>query len=293
MKKFLKQAYRKSIRVASKGLPDVVLFHGALLLRRFGLGLKNVSAPAAAQRVADFLFYNLRHMRPGLARARLRRDKFFIQLNDPCQYDLVLGIHEPAVVNWVASNLKKGMTFFDVGTNVGYYTVLGSRLVGQSGRVIALEPNPEVLAILRRNIEVNLLGNVRVIYGAASGTCGPVKLGLGRSTSYSTGLHCEDAVDWIEVPGYSLDALANKLDVGSIELVKLDVEGAEAEAIEGMSAILSAKRPKVIMELHGSVYGGFDHPAVQKLKNSGYAVRNITRFHVVGEPTRTRECLLP
>jgi FkbM family methyltransferase len=290
LKEFLKKTYRQAIRAVSYGLPDVALFHGALLLRKFGLGIKSVAAPAAVQRVMDFLFYNLRYMRPGFARAYLSRDQFFIQLNDPCQYDLVLGIHEPEVVDWIVADLKEGMTFFDVGTNVGYYTLLGARRVGPSGRVIALEPDPEVLAVLRRNIEVNMLHNVQVVHGAASGICRQVKLGLGRSTSYSTGLYCEDAVHWIEVPGYSLDAVVDKLDIASIDLVKLDVEGAEVEVLEGMSTILRAKQPKVIMELHGRIDGTHAHPAVQKLKSAGYGVRHISRNHIVGEPMRTGEC---
>jgi FkbM family methyltransferase len=284
LKEFLKASYRGGVRIISYGLPSIVLFHSSLLLRRFGLGLKHVSAPAAVQRVTDFFLYNLRYMRPGLVRADLRGDKFLIQLNDPCQYDLVLGIHEPEVVESIVSSLKEGMTFLDVGTNVGYYTLLGARCVGTSGKVVALEPDPEVLAVLRRNIETNMLENVQVVHGAASGTCGRAKLGRARSSSYSTGLYCEDAATWIEVPRYSLDAVVSELEIGAIDLVKLDVEGAELEVIEGMSTILRVNRPMVIMELHGHPDGVKAHPAIQKLKHAGYNVRHISRNHVVGEP---------
>lgn len=287
MKEFLKTSYRQGVRILSYGLPDVVLFHISLLLRRFGLGLKYVSAPAAIQQVTDFLFYNLRYMRPALVRTRLRGEPFLIQLNDPCQYDLVLGIHEPEVVEWIASDLKEGMTFVDIGPNVGYYTLLGARCVGTSGKVVALEPDPEVLAILRRNIEVNRVGNVQVVHGAASESCGRARLGRARSSSYSTGLYCQDAADWIEVPRYSLDAVINELGIGAVDLVKLDVEGAELEVIEGMSEILRVNRPKVIMELHGRIDGTETQPPVQKLKRAGYTVRHISRNHIVGEPTLT------
>jgi FkbM family methyltransferase len=227
-------------------------------------------------------------MRPALVRTRLRGEPFLIQLNDPCQYDLVLGIHEPEVVEWILSDLKEGMTFVDIGPNVGYYTLLGASCVGISGKVVALEPDPEVLAILRRNIEINMLGNVQLVYGAASEACGRAKLGRARSSSYSTGLYCQDAVDWIEVPRYSLDAVINELGIGAVDLVKLDVEGAELEVIEGMSKILRVNRPKVIMELHGHLNGTETQPAVQRLKRAGYTVRHISRNHIVGEPTLTR-----
>ena len=280
----MKTSYRESVRILSYGLPDVALFHGSLLLRRFGLGLKHVSAPFAVQRVTDFLFYNLRYMRPGLVRTRLRGEPFLIQLNDPCQYDLVLGIHESEVVEWMVSDLKEGMTFLDVGPNVGYYTLLGARCVGTSGKVVALEADPEVVAILRQNIEINGVSNVQLVHGAASEACGRAKLGRARSSSYSTGLYCEDAVDWIEVPRYSLDAVVDQLGVGAVDLVKLDVEGAELEVVAGMAKILKVNRPKVIMELH-HLDGKGTQSAVQKLKSAGYTVRHISRNHIVGEPT--------
>lgn len=287
MKEFLKTSYRQGVRILSYVFPDVVLFHGSLLLRRFGLGLKYVSAPAVVQRATDFFFYNLRYMQPGLVRTRLRGETFVIQMNDPCQYDLVLGIHEPEVVEWIESELKEGMTFVDIGPNVGYYTLLGSRCVGTSGKVVALEPDPDVLAILRRNIEINRVGNVQLIHGAASESCGRAKLGRARSSSYCTGLYCEDAVDWIDVPRYSLDALINELGIGAVDLVKLDVEGAELEVIEGMSQLLRVNHPRLIMELHGPLEGTETQPAAQKLKQAGYTVRHISRNHIVGEPTLT------
>src|SRR5215469_5702807 len=145
----LKSIYRTALRSLSPGLPNEALFRGLVLLRKFGLSLKRVGAPTLLQRAADFLFYNTCHMRPAIVEGRIRGDRFFIQLNDPCHYDLLLGIHEAEVEKWIASELKDGMIFFDIGANIGYYTLLGSRCVGSSGRVVALEPNPIVAAILR------------------------------------------------------------------------------------------------------------------------------------------------
>jgi FkbM family methyltransferase len=288
LKEFLKASYRQGVRILSSGFPDGVLFHGSLLLRKFGLGLKRVSAPAAIQRAADFFFYNLRYMRPGLVRTRLRGEPFLIQLNDPCQYDLVLGLHEPEVSEWIASCLKQGMTFLDIGPNVGYFTLLAAKCVGPSGKVVALEPDPGVLAVLQRNIEINGAGNVQVVHGAASEFCGRAKLGRARSSSYSTGLYCADAVDWIDVPRYSLDGLISELGIGAVDLVKLDVEGAELEAIEGMSEILKANRARVIVELHDRPGQTETQAVMQKLECAGYMVRPISRNHIIGEPTPRR-----
>ncbi len=281
----LKSIYRTALRSLSRGLPNAVLFRGSVLLRKFGLRLKRVGAPPLLQKAADFLFYNTCHMRPAIVEGRIRGDRFFIQLNDPCQYDLLLGIYEVKVKQWITSELKEGMIFFDIGANVGYYTLLGARCVGSSGRVVALEPNPIVAAILRRNTHINSMKNVEIVQGAASRACGNVRLGRAGSSSYASGLHCENPVDWIEVRGYSLDALASELQIPAVDLVKLDVEGAEVETIEGMTKILDVDRPKVLMELH-SHFGTADlHPAVQKLKNAGYIIRSISENHVIADPT--------
>ena len=281
----VKSIYRTALRSLSRGLPNAILFRGAVLLRKFGLRLKRVGAPTLLQKAADFLFYNTCHMRPAIVEGRIRGDRFFIQLNDPCQYDLLLGIHEAEVEQWITSELKDGMIFFDIGANIGYYTLLGSRCVGSSGRVVALEPNPIVAAILRRNTHINSMKNVEIIQGAAFRACGNVKLGRVGFSSYASGLYCENPVDWIEVRGYSLDALASELKIPAVDLVKLDVEGAEVETIEGMTKILDVDRPKVLMELHGHLGKADLHPAVQKLKNAGYTIRSISENHVIADPT--------
>jgi FkbM family methyltransferase len=224
-------------------------------------------------------------MRPAIVEGRIHGDRFFIQLNDPCQYDLLFGIYEVKVKQWITSELKEGMIFFDIGANVGYYTLLGSRCVGSSGRVVALEPNPIVAAILRRNTHINSMKNVEIVQGAASRACGNVRLGRAGSSSYASGLYCENPVDWIEVRGYSLDALASELQIPAVDLVKLDVEGAEVETIEGMTKILDVDRPKVLMELHSHFDTVDLHPAVQKLKNAGYTIRSISENHVIAGPT--------
>lgn len=281
----LKSSYRVAVRTLSRALPDTILFRSVVLLRKFGLGLKRAGVPPRLQKAVDFLFYNLCHMRPAIVETQLRGHRFFIQLNDPCQYDLLLGIHEPRVEQWIKSNLEDGMIFFDIGANIGYYTLLGARCVGRSGRVVALEPNPTVAAILRRNTEINSLKNVEIVQGAASRACGNVKLGRAGSSSYASGLYCESPIDWIEVRGYSLDALASELQIPAVDLVKLDVEGAEVETIEGMTKILDVDRPKVLMELHSHFGTADSHPAVQKLKNAGYSIRSISENHVIADPT--------
>ena len=87
------------------------------------------------------------------------------------------------VLQWMDTELKEGMTFLDIGANVGYYTLLGARLVAKSGKVIALEPDPDpsVATILRTNFKLNSLERVRVVQGAACATRGIVRFGRSGS----------------------------------------------------------------------------------------------------------------
>lgn len=77
-----------------------------MLLRKFGLGLKRAGVPPRLQKAADFLFDNLCHMRPAFVETQLRGDCFFIQLNDPCQYDLLLGMQRPRLNNGLPRSSK-------------------------------------------------------------------------------------------------------------------------------------------------------------------------------------------
>lgn len=288
IKSVVKFTSRATIRTLSYLLPKVVLFRGSLLLRRFDLALKRIGAPPPVVKVADFLFYSLYSMRPALVVGRIWHQKFFIRMNDPCHYDLLLELHEPEVVEWLSTQLKKGMTFLDIGANIGFYTLLAAQRVGTSGTVVALEPDPDVVAVLRQNIDANALCNAHLVQGAAYRTCGNVRLGRSLASSWFSGLYYEKADGWIEVPAYALDSLVRELGVGRVDLVKLDVEGAEVEVLEGMHRILCEDRPKLLVELHQSSEAGDAHPVTNQLKKAGYSVRLLTERHVIAEPAEFR-----
>jgi hypothetical protein len=81
-----------------------------------------------------------------------------------------------------------------------------------------------------------------------------------------------------------LDRLAAESDVPHVDLIKLDVEGAEIETIEGMRGILRGRRTKVMMELHNYSPGADSSPAVKELEKAGYSIRFVSDSHVIAEP---------
>lgn len=161
------------------------------------------------------------------------------------------------------SLLRPGDVFADVGSNVGYYSLLASQLVGPQGHVHALEPAPATYAMLRRNLELNDVGNVTAVPVAAGASDGRAQLFGARPGN--TGTSSFRRVSNALVPGgevgdasteVEVRALASMLPQAELErlrAVKIDVEGYEAEVLRGLEPIFdSGLRPALIVEIHAS-----------------------------------------
>lgn len=152
----------------------------------------------------------------------------------------------------MASVLSDGSVFVDVGAHIGYYTLQASKLVGHSGTVIAVEPNPPTAAALRRNIALNGFTNIKMHEVAC--TDKPTRLRLfaapGMYSMWSSlSARTASVEQGIEVTGIKLDSILNSERLQRLDLVKIDVEGAEMLVLRGMNDSLIAFHPKLILEL--------------------------------------------
>jgi FkbM family methyltransferase len=179
----------------------------------------------------------------------------------------VLGTAEPEVTSFLATNIRPNDVVFDLGANVGYFTLVAAQLVRPSGRVVAVEPLPSNVAALRRNVELNKLENVTVVEAAVSNSEGTASLALGDSDQ-SSSLILQRGATSIEVPTVTIDGLVRSLDVEP-SLIKMDVEGAELGVIEGGANTLSTARPTVLCELHTD-RPSFSLPVPSALDAMGY-----------------------
>src|SRR5262249_27771794 len=102
------------------------------------------------------------------------------------QYIYYFGVWEPHITSWIRSSLRPGDSFIDVGANIGYYSLLASRLVGQYGSVVAIEASPKTFLELQTNLTLNKIYNVRAVNLAASDCRG--KLKIFRGHEHNTGL---------------------------------------------------------------------------------------------------------
>jgi FkbM family methyltransferase len=148
------------------------------------------------------------------------------------------GEYEPQLTAYLRENLRPGMTFVDIGANVGYFSVLASRLVGPEGAVIAVEPGPANVALLRSNLWRNGCANATVLPIAAHVRRGHAQMVLSSGGGSGNWLQ-EGQVDdpAVLVPCAPLDDLLGDMPV---DIVKCDAEGSDVFAIMGMRKAIAA-----------------------------------------------------
>lgn len=148
-------------------------------------------------------------------------------------------IWEPFETAVITKRVRPGDVVLDVGANIGYYTLLLSKLVGPTGHVFAFEPDPENFAFLTRNVAANKSANVTLVQKAVSNHTGPLQLYLdeenkGDHRTYDS----HDGRTFITIEGVRLDDYFHDR-TGPIDFIKMDIQGAEAAAVSGMEAVLT------------------------------------------------------
>ena len=148
--------------------------------------------------------------------------------------------YEPVTCRSFDEHLHSGMTVVDVGAHIGFFASKAARIVGPNGQVIAIEPSPENLPFLRRNTARNGSGNVAIHNVAASGETGRRTFNITGSSDSNGFYHhpLTHTVETFEVETVRLDDLIE----GPVDAVKIDVEGAELEVLDGMERLLQENR---------------------------------------------------
>jgi FkbM family methyltransferase len=174
------------------------------------------------------------------------------------------GVWEPGLTALVRKRLRPGGTFVDVGANVGYYTLLAAKLVGPSGRVIAFEPVPAVFELMRRGVEAN--GFRQGIYleqKALSNKRGTLELYLSDTNRGDNSIVPTPGVSHLNVPALTLDEY---LGTGHpVDFIKMDIEGGEGFALEGMQQTLRSN-PGIDLAMEFSPWS---------LERAGYSPKHL------------------
>ena len=164
-----------------------------------------------------------------------RREKFFWT-----------GTHERGVQQALCEILKPGMVFWDVGANIGFFSLIASRCVGAAGRVHAFEPMHANRKRLAKNLAINGSGNVTIHDCALAASSGEAVLHSHYSSLMWTLVAERGHREGIAVRCETLDELAERL--GAPDLIKVDTEGNELEVLRGGIRLLSSKTPSILYE---------------------------------------------
>jgi FkbM family methyltransferase len=183
------------------------------------------------------------------------------------------GTLEMSVQEAMKRLLAEGEVFYDVGANVGFFSLAGARHVGPAGAVYAFEPVPENAAAIRASAGLNGLSNLEVVEKAAGRTSGRDRLLLVEDLSWShlesQGWHPRTR-DTLEIEIVAIDELVAAGAMRPPQLVKIDVEGAEIDVLEGMRATIEQHRPAIVCELHDTAAA-----FVETMERLGYETSNL------------------
>jgi FkbM family methyltransferase len=187
------------------------------------------------------------------------------------------GSYEPELSYAVRTLLREGDIFVDVGANEGFFSIVASKAVGPTGRVIAIEPQSRLQGVLARNIRENGALNVDVIQRVISDAPGVATLsvspdmntgssGLFRATRYR--------VPTQDVLQTTLESLFDLLSLRSVRLMKMDIEGFEYEAVLGSPEVFRSGRIEYLaLELHSTILsrrGKREKDIVDFMEECGY-----------------------
>ena len=180
--------------------------------------------------------------------AEVDGDKMFLDSKDTLRLS-IYGIYEPLETGLIKKEVKKGDVVLDIGAHIGYYTLIFARLVGDQGKVFAFEPDPTNFTLLTKNVAANNYKNVVLVQKAVSNQTGTVRLYLSpQDTADHRIYNSNDGRQSIEVADIRLDDYFQ--DFGEkVDFVKMDIQGAEGKAIQGMSNLLTMNDSiKMVME---------------------------------------------
>ena len=183
-----------------------------------------------------------------------------------------LGQFELPVQEALRRELREGSVVFDVGANAGFFSLIASRLVGPSGKCFSFDPDPANIESIREQIRLNNIANWVAVQEAVSDKPGDVP--FSRAVPGSSTGHLGEArrsEETIEVKVTTLDEAAVRF--GPPDFIKMDIEGAEGEALRGASCLLRSARPSFLIELHNENAAGETRRIMEEAKYEVFSLR--------------------
>lgn len=166
--------------------------------------------------------------------------------------ELALGTYEVPIQNVFTQHLKSGDVFYDIGANVGFFSIIAAKLVGDRGKVYAFEPGLGNAKSIRHNARLNNFDRIEVIEKAVSHTSGEGQLLLAKYSgghALATADAPPDLAGEVTVDLVCIDDLIAQHKIAPPNFVKVDVEGAELDVLKGMTKTIQTYQPTIIYEV--------------------------------------------
>jgi len=186
-----------------------------------------------------------------------------------------LGSYEFETQRAFAELVRLGDVVYDLGANVGFYTLLGARLAGDSGAVYSFEPLPRNLGFLRKHVAMNRLRNCFVIDAAVGNFDGEMRL---ESSEAPTTAHLSEGGK-VVVRVVSLDALVERGEIEPPNVMKIDVERSEVKVLQGAASTIEKYRPRILLATHDRELHA---ECVEFLEQRGYRIEMLTELSLSG-----------
>jgi FkbM family methyltransferase len=193
---------------------------------------------------------------------------------------LMFRTHEPLSTKLLSSLLKNGMYCLDVGSNIGYYACLESNAVGNTGKVISIEPSPINFKYLKKNIELQNMSNTEVYNFACGNENNKIEFLISDRSNWSR-VATDKFVDappdailkTITVPVKTIDSIVVEKSLPRLDFIRMDVEGYEINIVEGMHKTLDKFKPLLHMEVHLFLLGISEtKKLLQNIQKHGYEI---------------------
>jgi FkbM family methyltransferase len=214
----------------------------------------------------------------------------------------VLGKYETEILASLAKLVQPGWTIWDVGTYLGLYSVFFSRLVGPTGAVVSIEPDPRNLERTRRNLEINGYRMAHHLNAAIGGPAGEVDFLLSEDTnSHLPGVYVGDrgmkevyrgrdaTKTTLKIACVTLDQACFEQALPRPNLIKIDIEGAELVALRYLDRLCKEVRPILLLELHNPEC---DAEAWVFATRTGYTLTRAEDGHGITQAEQVRGTLL-
>ena len=194
---------------------------------------------------------------------------------------LALGAFEPYQMALFRKTIKPGMTIVDIGANIGLYSVIAGKLTGKNGRVFSFEPEKKNFEYLNKNVNANNLKNVQVDTTAISNEKATRNLFLfsDNTGSYSLVDNRKTNIS-VQVQTDTLDNILKLKAIDHVDFIKMDIEGAEYLAFEGMTDVINkSKNLTMMIEFFPNAIRRFNKEPLQflnKIKSLGFKISEIS-----------------